>query len=94
MSLQSIQYHLDVAKPLFIRVMRDEIQPKAGRWIQYQGYEIIGDTVYFRFKSSQNSLSFLVYGGLMNPNLEGDISFLYSEIYEYFKALKQPYIQY
>jgi hypothetical protein len=88
-SLDSIRYNLDCATPAFIRMLK-ELNPKAGRWIQYAGYEMKGSTIYFKFQSSQNSLSFVVFGGFMG--VETHIP--YSEVYEFFKALKQPYIEY
>lgn len=88
-SFASLQFSLDIAKPAFIRMMKD-LNPKAGRWIQYQGHELENDKVYFLFKSSQNSLSFKVCGGLMITE-----SYIpYDEVYQYFKELKQPYIEY
>lgn len=87
--LSHLQYNLEVAKPAFIRMMK-ELNPKAGRWIQYVGHEIKGNTIFFKFKSSQNSMSFEVYGGYIA--VEAYIP--YAEIYQYFKEVKQPYIEY
>lgn len=58
------------------------------RWVQYVGLEVEDRGLFFKFKSSQNSLSFSVYAGV---NV-GDTSFLLQgrtdEIYEHFKAIK------
>lgn len=89
--LSPIQYNLDMAKPAFIRMMKD-LNPKAGRWVQYQGVEFRHSAVIFKFKSSQNSLSFEVQGGHWYGEFEPHVP--YDMVYEYFKALKQPYIEY
>lgn len=60
---KDIQHNLEVAKPrvqYFIKNMSRELS----QWIQYAGVEIKPGHLYFRFKSSDNSLNFTVYAGV------------------------------
>lgn len=82
-----IQHNLKVAEPIFLDFISN-MSPELARWIQYDGWETDGHSVYFKFKSSQNSLNFKVYAGVDI----GDIQFLLNassnNIYEYFRKLK------
>jgi hypothetical protein len=58
------------------------------RWIQYNGVEKDGSKIFFKFKSSQNSLSFKVYGGVNINDIYELLMGKSNEIYDYFKELK------
>ena len=85
--MKDIKHNLEVAKPNFLYFIKNMDQ-ELYQWIQYNGVEIEGSKIFFKFKSSQNSLNFKVYGGV-NIN---DIYYLLrgksNEIYDYFKKLK------
>lgn len=86
-NMKDISHNLEVAKPRFLYFIKN-MSPELSQWIQYNGVEIDGSKIFFKFKSSQNSLSFKVYGGV-NVN---DVYYLLNgksnEIYEYFRNLK------
>ena len=90
--MQSISHNLEVAKPVFVWFIRN-IKPEISKWIQYNGVNFDERGIFFKFKSSQNSLNFEVYAGV---NI-GDIGFLLTaktnEIYQYFRALKYKTIE-
>ena len=85
--MEHINHNLEVAKPNFLYFIKN-MDEELYRWIQYNGVEIDGSRIFFKFKSSQNSLSFKVYAGV---NI-GDIYYLLNgktnEIYNFFKKLK------
>ena len=85
--MRSIEHNLKVAKPTYLTFLK-AIDPAMFRWVQYVGLEASDRGLFFKFKSSQNSLSFTTYAGV---NV-GDTSFLLlgrsDEIYKYFKAIK------
>lgn len=84
---KGIDYNLEMAKPLFLYFIKN-MNKELSQWIQYNGIEIESDKMFFKFKSSQNSLNFKIYCGL-NVN---DIYYLLrgksNEIFEFFKKLK------
>lgn len=89
---KDIQHNLEIAKPLFqyfIKNMNSELS----QWIQYAGVEIKPGHLYFRFKSSNNSLNFTVYAGV-NIN---DIGLLLraqsNYIYDFFDSLIKEQIK-
>lgn len=83
-----INHNLELAKPRFIGFIK-LIDKSLSQWIQYQGFELEGSQIYFKFKSSQNSLSFKIHGGV-NLNDEHESLFLdsFNNIYNYFKEIK------
>jgi hypothetical protein len=84
---KAIQHNLNVAKPSFLSFIKN-IHPDMARWIQYVGVEDENGSIIFKFKSSQNSLRFEVYGGVSINNIFELLRGSSNEIYEYFKKLK------
>lgn len=84
---EAIQHNLDVAKPMFLDFISN-IKPEMARWIQYVGVEDDKGRIIFKFKSSQNSLRFDVYGGVSINNIFELLMGSSNEIYDYFKKLK------
>lgn len=60
--MRNINYNLDLVTPTFLNYIKN-MSLEFSQWIQYNGVELDNDNIYFLFKSSQNSLSFKVYGG-------------------------------
>lgn len=90
--MRNITHNLNVATPRF-KYFIENMNPELSQWIQYCGAEIEYESrIIFKFKSSQNSLSFAVYAGVNT----GDIYFLLraksNEIYDYFRNLKYEII--
>ena len=85
-----IQYNLEVAKPKFLYFIHN-LNYELRQWIQYNGLTVEGNKLYFKFKSSENSLSFKVYAGVNVGNIEFILDARTNEIYEYFKQLKNNY---
>lgn len=84
---KEINHNLEVAKPNFLYFVKN-MNYELSRWIQYTGVEKDGSKIFFKFKSSQNSLSFKVYGGVSINNIYELLSGKSGEIYDYFKKLK------
>jgi len=85
--IRDINHNLEVAKPNFLYFTKNMNQ-ELSQWIQYNGVEKDGSKIFFKFKSSQNSLNFKVYGGVDVNNIYELLSGKSNEIYEYFKKLK------
>jgi hypothetical protein len=86
--MNDIQYYLEVANPEFLMFIKN-MNKGLSKWIQYTGYDIEKNRIYFNFKSSQNSLNFKVYAGVfLNDNLQYLFNSNYNNIYYYFKELK------
>ena len=83
----NIKHNLELAKPRFLYFIKN-IDKELSQWIQYTGVEIDGSQIYFKFKSSQNSLSFKIYGGVGIEETYYLLSGESNEIYEFFKKLK------
>jgi hypothetical protein len=86
-----INHNLEVAKPafeFFVKNMNKEL----AQWIQYNGVEIDGSKIYFKFKSSQNSLNFKVYAGVNVGNIDTLLLAKTNEIYSYFRTIKYDII--
>ena len=85
--MKDINHNLQIAKPSFLYFIKN-MDKELTQWMQYNGVEIEDSKIFFKFKSSRNSLSFRVYGGV-NIN---DIYFLLNgksnDIYDFFKELK------
>ena len=86
-SMNLIQHNLEVAKPRFLYFIRN-MNYELRQWIQYRGVEVEGSSIYFKFKSSQNSLSFEVYAGVNIGDIEWLLDAHSNEIYDFFKQLK------
>jgi hypothetical protein len=86
-NMRDINHNLEVAKPNFLYFTKNMNQ-ELSQWIQYNGVEKDGSKIFFKFKSSQNSLNFKVYGGVDVNNTYELLSGKSNEIYEYFKKLK------
>lgn len=78
---------MKVAKPIYLTFLK-AINPAMFRWVQYVGLEVDERGLFFKFKSSQNSLSFTTYAGANVNNTEELLRGRTNEIYDYFKALK------
>ena len=76
-----------VAKPTYLAFLK-AINPSEFQWIQYVGLEVNPRGLFFKFKSSQNSLSFTTYAGVNINDTEELLMGRSDEVYEYFKALK------
>ena len=67
------------------------IHTDEAKWIQYAGVEVENEAIYFKFKSSQNSIEFKFF---VHTEIDGDFTLSlilnahYMEIYEYFRNLK------
>jgi hypothetical protein len=83
----NISYNLDLVTPIFIDFIKN-INMEFSQWIQYNGIELENDTIYFKFKSSQNSLNFKVYGGLNNDNIYYLLKGKTSLIFNHFENVK------
>jgi hypothetical protein len=88
---KAIQHNLNVAKPSFISFIKN-MNPELSRWIQYCGVEDENGSIIFKFKSSQNSLRFEVYGGVSVNNVFELLRGNSNEIYDFFKELKYEHI--
>ena len=85
--IEDIKHNLEVAKPPFLFFIKN-MNPELSKWIQYKGIEANERGIFFKFKSSQNSLSFEVYGGVNMPTIEDKLNCQTNYIYEYFRKLK------
>ncbi len=85
-----IDHNLEVAKPSFLYFISN-MKPDLRRWIQYNGIEKERSRIYFKFKSSQVSLSFKIYAGVNVNNTAEELRAKSNEIYDYFKKLKDDY---
>lgn len=86
-NMGDISHNLEVAKPNFLYFIKNMNQ-ELSQWIQYNGVDEDGSKIFFKFKSSQNSLNFKVYGGVNVSNIYELLSGKSNEIYNYFKMLK------
>jgi hypothetical protein len=84
---KDINHNLEVAKPNFLYFITN-MDRELSEWIQYNGVEIEGSRIMFKFKSSQNSLSFKIYGGVNINNIYELLMGSSDKIYEYFKTVK------
>jgi hypothetical protein len=82
-----IKHNLDVSKPNFLYFIKN-MDKELCQWIQYSGVEIDGGNIFFKFKSSQNSLNFKVYGGVNINNVYYILRGKYTEIYDFFEKIK------
>jgi hypothetical protein len=87
-----IQHNLDVALVGFISMI-SRMDIELSRWVQYQGIEKNGSNILFKFKSSQNSLSFSVYGGVSIGDIEYKIEGNYDLVYNFFRTKKYEYLE-
>ena len=85
--MKDINHNLEVAKPNFLYFIKN-MDKELSQWIQYNGVEIDGSKIFFKFKSSQNSLNFKVYGGVNKNNIYYLLRGKSNEIYDFFKKLK------
>lgn len=86
-----INHNLEVARPTFIYFVKN-MNKELAQWLQYSGLETEGSKLYFKFKSSQNSLSFKVYAGVNVGTTETLLLAKTDEIYYYFRNLKYELI--
>jgi hypothetical protein len=86
-----IQHNLDVALVGFISMI-SKMDIELSRWVQYKGIEVEGSRILFKFKSSQNSLSFSVYGGVVIGDVEYKIDGNYDLVYNFFRTKKYEYL--
>jgi hypothetical protein len=85
--MEDIQHNLRVAKPIFLYFIKN-MDKEISQWIQYNGVESNGGKIFFKFKSSQNSLSFKVFAGISKDYIYSILDVNSNEIYQYFKELK------
>ena len=85
--MRDISHNLEVAKPGFLYFIKN-MDAELSQWIQYYGVSLKGKTIFFNFKSSQNSLSFSVYGGVNAGDVHDLLKGKTNEIYQFFKDLK------
>ena len=86
-----IIYHLDLAKPNFLYFIKN-INNEISQYIQYIGLENDNGKIYFKFKSSQNSLNFKIYAGQDINNSYYILKSKTNEIYHFFRKLKNDTI--
>lgn len=86
-TLTSIEHNLKIAEPRFLYFIKG-FNYELAQWVQYKGFEISDDQIFFIFKSSQNSLSFKVYAGININNIDFKLNAKSEQIYNYFKNLK------
>ena len=86
--MQKINYFLQVCEPMFLYFIKN-MRPELSEFIQYNGVELEGDQIYFKFKSSQNSLCFKIYGGLNTGNSFYLLKGKTNEIFNFFANLKR-----
>jgi hypothetical protein len=82
-----ISHNLEVAKPSFIFFIKN-MNEELSKWIQYNGVETEGSRIMFKFKSSQNSLNFKIYGGVNISDIYDILQVNTNKIYDYFKEVK------
>lgn len=82
-----INHNLELAKPRFLYFIKN-MDKELSQWIQFSGVKEDVSSVYFNFKSSQNSLSFKVYAGVNIGNIHFELLSRRNEIYKYFRQLK------
>lgn len=85
--MKDINYNLEIAKPNFLYFIKN-MDKELSQWIQYNGVEVDGSDIFFKFKSSQNSLNFKIYGGVNINEIYYLLSGKTNEIYNFFKKLK------
>ena len=85
--MKDINYNLEIAKPNFLYFIKN-MDRELSQWIQYNGVEVDGSDIFFKFKSSQNSLNFKIYGGVNINEIYYLLSGKSNEIYNFFKKLK------
>jgi hypothetical protein len=85
--MKIIEHNLEVAKPMFAYFIKN-MSSELAQWIQYKGAEVDGSRLYFKFKSSQNSLSFKVYAGVNVGDVEMLLNVNSNDIYNYFREIK------
>jgi hypothetical protein len=82
-----ISHNLDVADPRFLYFIKN-MNYDLACWIQYVGFENDNGRLYFKFKSSQESLRFEIFAGICVNDVESDLSISFNEIYEHYRKLK------
>lgn len=90
--MKDIIHNLEVAKPRFLYFIKN-MDKELAQWIQYNGVEVEGSSIYFKFKSSQSSLNFKVYGGVDVDNIYYLLGGRTTEVYDFFKELKYENIK-
>lgn len=86
-----ILHHLDLATPNFLYFIKN-IKNELSVYIQYAGVENDNGKLYFKFKSSQNSLNFKIYAGENTNNNYYILKAKTNEIYCFFRNLKNDTI--
>ncbi len=89
--MKDISHNLELATPMFLYFIKN-INKELAKCIQYRGVELDNDNIIFNFKSSQNTLSFKVYGGINVNNAYECLKSKTNHIYNYFKILKDESI--
>lgn len=90
--MRDISHNLEVTNPLF-RYFINNMNEELSRWVQYDGVEVIGSGIFFKFKSSEVSLRFSVYAGVNTPNTYELLKGRTNEISDYFRALKNETVK-
>ena len=91
--MEKIKHNLDVATPRF-KYFIENMNSELSQFIQYCGVEIENEnSIIFRFKSSQNNLSFTVYAGVNTGNVYFLLRGKRNEIYNYFRDLKYEILE-
>ncbi len=85
--MEQIEHNLKITEPIFLYFIKN-MDYELSRGIQYNGVELEGRLIYFKFKSSQNSLSFKIYGGIDVNNAFTKLKGKTNEIFEFFRKLK------
>lgn len=85
--MRDISHNLEIAKPLFIYFIKN-MNWELSQWIQYAGIEEDESSVYFKFKSSDNSLNFTIYAGVKINNIEYFLRGKTNDISNYFADIK------
>lgn len=85
--MEQIEHNLKISEPMFLYFVKN-MGTELSRGIQYNGVELEGRLIYFKFKSSQNSLSFKIYGGIDVNNAFTKLKGKTNEIFEFFRKLK------
>lgn len=85
--MKDITHNLEVAKPMFLYYIKN-MDIELSRWIQYVGVDNERGKIFFKFKSSQNSLNFKVYAGVNINNTYEALRGESNKIYEYFRNIK------
>lgn len=90
--MKNISHNLTVAKPNFLYFIKN-MDKELFQWLQYNGVELEGSQIYFKFKSSQNSLSFKVYAGVNVNDTYHLLRGKTIEVYDFFAKLKHEMLR-